>query len=309
MKTQMEKNQIIFEVLEATGLNWTARKQPVQTTDGILLPDVYGVMRSDNNANIGIVGDRYEVLQNHEMVELVYESGKEVFDESLDLKHPWNNSSTLGSFGNIGGGSLLDGRRVFLQLELPELHIGKSGIKRFITATNSHDGSLALGFGTSNQVICCQNTFNIANKDVSKYRHTASMQQRIDEAVKSLRKVLEFEDRQMEIFDKASTRAFDRKHIEDIVKSVFSKVNLNDKDVPTRTKNNMIQLSSDINTSIQEQGETLWALFNGVTRYTNHSTRAKEKDYSLMFGADAQVNQKAFETMLGWLNESELVLA
>jgi len=276
----MSKEEIIFEVLQATGLNWTARKENLRTDSGIILPDIYGVIRSDNGGYIGHVGDRYEFLQNHELIEICYESGKEVFDADLKLKHPWNNAETLGSYGNMGGGSLRGGSRVFVQMELPELKIGRSGINRYITVTNAHDGSISLGFGTSNQVICCQNTFNIANKDVSKIRHTASMQQRIDEAVRSLRSVLEFEDKQMEVYEIA--------------------------------KNQLTTFAADLNQSINEQGETLWALFNGVTRYTNHSTNTKDKDFSLMFGSDAAANQRAFDTMLNWINEpalSELVLS
>jgi hypothetical protein len=307
----MSKEEIIFEVLQATGLNWTARKENLRTDSGIILPDIYGVIRSDNGGYIGHVGDRYEFLQNHELIEICYESGKEVFDADLKLKHPWNNAETLGSYGNMGGGSLRGGSRVFVQMELPELKIGKSGINRYITVTNAHDGSISLGFGTSNQVICCQNTFNIANKDVSKIRHTANMQQRIDEAIKSLRTVLEFEDKQMEVYEIAANRNFDKKHVEDIVQAVFGKVDLRSRDVSTRTKNQLTTFAADLDKSIDEQGETLWALFNGVTRYTNHSTNTKDKDFSLMFGSDAAANQRAFETMLNWINEpalSELVL-
>lgn len=309
--TQISKEEIIFEVLQATGLNWKARKESLTTESGLILPDIYGVTRSDNGGYIGHVGDRYEFLQNHELVDICYESGKEVFDAGIQLNHPWNNAESLGSYGNMGGGSLKGGSRVFVQMELPELTIGKSGVNRYITVTNAHDGSISLGFGTSNQVICCQNTFNIANKDVSKIRHTASMEQRIDEAVKSLRSIMQFEDKQMEVYEIAANRRYDKKHIEDIVQAVFGKVELKGNNVSTRTKNQLAQFASDIHQSVNEQGETLWALFNGVTRYTNHSTTTKDKDFSLMFGSDAQANQRAFETMLGWINEpllSELVL-
>jgi phage/plasmid-like protein (TIGR03299 family) len=299
----MEKQEIIFEVLQATGLNWTARKEQLTTESGLILPDTYGVTRSDNGGYLGVVGSRYEFLQNAELVEVAYEAGKEVFDHESEVKHPWNNAATLGSFGNMGGGSLRDGSTVFVQLELPEAHIGRSGIKRFITLTNTHDGTMSLGFGTANQVICCKNTFAIANREVSKFRHTATLRQRVDEAVVALRSVLDFEQKQMEVFDIASTKRFDRQHIEQIVRSVFGKVDMKNPDVSTRTKNQMSKLASDITTSINEQGETLWALFNGVTRYTNHSSASRDKDYSLMFGSDAQVNQKAFETMLSWINE------
>jgi hypothetical protein len=73
-------------------------------------------------------------------------------------------------------------------------------------------------------------------------------------------------------------------------------------------KNQMADFAADIDTSIQEQGETLWALFNGVTRYTNHTTKAKDKDFGLMFGTEAQTNQRAYEQMVRWLNEPSLEL-
>jgi phage/plasmid-like protein (TIGR03299 family) len=306
----LSREEIIFEVLMATGLNWTVRKEKLTTESGIILPDAYASTRSDTKAYLGVVGERYEVLQNHELVGLVHDSAKEVFSKDLQLTHPWNNSETLGSFGNMGGGTLKGGSRVFVQLELPELYIGKSGIKRFITGTNAHDGSMSLGFGTSNQVVCCANTFAIANKEISKFRHTASMQQRVDEAVKSLRKLLEFEDKQMAVFETASTRTFERKHIVDIVNAVFGEtIKGSANETSSRTKNQMLALSNDINKSIDEQGESLWALFNAVTRYTNHSSNSRDKDFSLMFGNDAAINERAYKTMVGWLNTPSLVTA
>ena len=308
--TNISREEVIFEVLQATGLNWKVGKEPMMTASGLIIPDNYAAVRSDNGGYLGIVGERYEHLQNDEMVSIAYDSGREVFSTDLKLSHPWNNSETLGSFGNMGGGSLKNGSRVFVQMELPTIHIGKSGVKRYITLTNSHDGSMSLGFGTSNQVICCQNTFNIANRDVSKIRHTSSMQQRIDEAVQSLRRVLEFEDTQMETYEIASNRRFDKNHIADIVQAVFGKqVSQSKDDVSTRTQNQMSAFAQDINRSIDEQGETLWALFNGVTRYTNHTTKNKDKDYALMFGNEADINQRAYETMLSWLKTPSLVLA
>lgn len=303
----MSREEVIFEVLQATGLNWSVKKESLKTESGLVIPDKVAAIRSDNGAFLGVVGDGYTHFQNAEMVSLVYDSGKEVFNSELELKHPWNNSETLGSFGNMGGGSLKGGTRVFTQLELPTLYIGKSNVNRFISCTNSHDGTIALGFGTSNQVICCKNTFAIANRDLAKIRHTSSMQQRIDEAIKSLRKVLEFEDKQMEVFEIASNRAFDKKHIQEIVFSVFEvKVDSQKDEVSTRMKNQMEDFASDINQSIQEQGETLWALFNGVTRYTNHTQKTKDKDFGLMFGNEAKINQRAYETMLSWLKEPSL---
>jgi phage/plasmid-like protein (TIGR03299 family) len=294
----MNKNEIIFEVLQATGLNWSVSKQPLFFgEDKLDLPDSYATVRSDSKAPLGIVKGRYEILQNKDTVETIYKAGEEVFSKDLQIEHPWDNAETLGSHGNIAGGSLKGGKAVFVQLELPTEYIGKSDIKRFITVTNHHDGSKSLGFGTTNQVVCCANTFAIANKDLSKIRHTASMNERVDTAVTSLRSMIGFETQQMEVFNKASNIRFDNKHIEQVLGSLFGADKIHSVDASSRLKNQVKEFSNDMNTSIDEQGETLWALFNAVTRYTNHTRNTKDKDYSLMFGTDAQINQKAFNLL------------
>jgi hypothetical protein len=42
---------------------------------------------------------------------------------------------------------------------LPAEIIGRSEVKRWLTCLNSHDGSTSVGFGSSNTVVVCQNTF------------------------------------------------------------------------------------------------------------------------------------------------------
>lgn len=293
-----ETNEIIFNVLEATGLNWKVDKKPLfwGTSDyGMnLVNDNFVAIRSDNEAQLGLIGKQYQVLQNHEAVETIYKAGAEVFNKDLNIKHPWNNSDTLGNYGNIAGGSLKGGQAIFVQLELPTEHIGKSDIKRYLTTTNHHNGQKALGFGTTNQVVCCANTFAIAHAELSKIRHTSSMQERVDEAIISLRKVLQFETRQMEVFEKASTIAFDNHHIKLVMSGLFGAKALDNTNPSPILKKNVTAFAEDLNTSINEQGETLWTLFNAVTRYTNHTSKVKDKDYSLLFGSDAKKNQDAF---------------
>jgi len=294
-----ETNEIIFNVLEATGLNWTVNKKPIfwgtEEYGSELIKDNFAVVRSDNEGQLGIVGNQYQVLQNHEAVETIYKAGAEVFNKDLNIEHPWNNAETLGNYGNIAGGSLRGGEAIFVQLELPTEHIGKSDIKRFLTTTNHHNGQKALGFGTTNQVVCCANTFAIAHAELSKIRHTASMQERVNDAIIALRRVLQFETHQMEVFEKASKIPFENAHIRLVMEGLFGGAKaLDNPNASTKLKNQVLEFGNDLNTSIEEQGETLWTLFNAVTRYTNHTSRAKDKEYSLLFGNDAKNNQKAF---------------
>jgi ferritin len=55
------------------------------------------------------------------------------------------------------------------------------------------------------------------------------------------------------------------------------------------------QLFDSIEYEVDELGENGWGLFQGVTRYTNHVARTKNRDNYLVFGAGEDTNRRAFE--------------
>ena len=308
----MSTPEIIFEVLEATGLNWTVSKRPAfYEAEGIPpfveIPGHYATVRSDTGRPLGLVKDRYEILQNHEMVELVLEAGGHLFDRDKPIKHPWNNADTLGTYGNIAGGSLKHGEVVFCQLELPDAYIGKSYMKRFITIGNMHNGLKSLYMGPGNQVVCCENTFMMAIRDLASIRHTASMKEKAIAMAENLRRVMTIEEKQLEIFDKASKVPFTDEHTRRVLEIAFGKDKLDSLNPSTRLKNQVKAFGKDLQTSVDEQGDTLWALFNAVTRFTNHTRKAKDKTYSLMFGKDADLNRAVAAQLTKWVSEPVLV--
>ena len=81
---------------------------------------------------LGTVGNRYEPYQNHSLVSNMVDITNEV---GLDINR---------------GGTLGDGKKVYLQAKLPRGDVvGNSGIKRWLTTTNSHDGTasaITLGY-------------------------------------------------------------------------------------------------------------------------------------------------------------------
>ena len=148
----------VFDILENTKTNWSVKKLPlVSAVDG-LATDSYGIFRNDNNKWLGTVKDRYEPMQNAKLIELLVQAS-----EMLNLEI-------------TKGGMLNNGSKVFYQMQLQDEHIGKSGVKRFLTAANSHDGSSSIAFGTTNTVIVCENTFYKSYKDLAKAKHTPNSQ-------------------------------------------------------------------------------------------------------------------------------------
>ena len=301
IQVNTELSETVNAILDATHTNWEVIKTP-STFDfkgeTKVYPDKFANVRSDNGEPLGLVGKDYTILQNREAVQTVLESTPGMFDAAGEFKHPWDNtamdSGKLGSHGNFSGGYLKGGEYIFYQLGLPEEYIGKSGIQRYITLGHAHNGNASLFFGFGNQVVCCRNTYEAAQRELSKLRHTASMKERVNEAREVFSRMIQEESKQIEIFKLAAKKALKPDHIFELENVLFDNFNKKkEEDQTTRSKNIIADFRQDVKQSIDEQGHTLWALFNGVTRYTNHTRNTKDKEFSLMFGGDRKLNAQA----------------
>lgn len=294
-----EKKEIehqVFDLLEATGLNWTVLKEPlVSAVDG-KKSSSFGLFRKDNGLHLDTVTDRYMVLQNHEVAAALIEATREI------------------GLQTSRGGQLAGGKHIYLQAELPDQYIGKSNLKRWLTGLNTH-GSQSAAFGSTNTVIICQNTFYQAFGELTKYRHTASIHERVKEFVKGIKIAMGLEAQEIKIFKTMADVPLKEEVFAAIMKACFT-VDINDKttELSTRSKNKMTEVATALETEIRLEGATMWGLFNGITRYTNHvagqAKQAKtpeELQTYLMVGEGYEVNLKAYKTIHEWLIEQGLL--
>ena len=278
----MTTNDKIFQVLEETNTNWNVNKLPlvaIESNDHNLLnTETYGLFRSDNNNWLGSVGNRYEVMPNHELAEIM-----------VGIQDRFG--------GEILGGQLQGGKKIYYQMTLPSERIGNDVIKRNITCLNSHDGTSSIGFGSTNVVVSCSNMFHRAMKDLSRFRHTMSASDRLAIAVTEFQKALDTDRALMDDFQKMSQIQIDETILEKVMGSVFN-VDMKSKvsDNSTRKRNQVSQFEVALAKETREKGGTLWGLFNAVTYYTNHLEKKQDLNY-LMYGSGYKKNLTAFNTI------------
>ena len=288
----MSTQEQTFDLLERTGLNWTVNKLPLYGPDGQRTSS-YGIFRNDTNAHLGTVKSRYAPYQNYEMAETIIDACSEVGIQASK------------------GGMFNGGCKVYLQAALPDVVIDRSPLKRFISCINSHDGSGSIAFGSTNTNIVCMNTFHMAYKDgaMTRYRHTTSASERIKRAMLQIKQTMEGDQQLMDNF----SRMADVKLTEGIVASVMERIIHKgfgiapNEEVKTRRKNQLITLSDAMQMEVRDQGETLWGLFNGVTRYTNHvaaKESGKSKEEYVMDGAGYDLNLVAFDEVMAWIEKN-----
>lgn len=131
------------DALEKSGLNWMVEQQPI-LTDGYTIPGYKANVRQSDGKVLGVVTDRYKVVQNHEAF---------AFTDAL-----------LGEGVKYEtAGSLNDGRRIWLLAKLPDRYIMEGEqIDPYLVFSSSHDGSGAIKVCMTPIRVVCQNTLNIA---------------------------------------------------------------------------------------------------------------------------------------------------
>ena len=159
------------EALVASGLNWTVIQQPIYTAKGQLIPNYKANVRSADAHILGVVSDRYQIVQNHEEFE---------FTDSL-----------LGEGVRYDtAGSLQGGRRVWLLAKLPEKYIiNGEKVEPYLVFSNSHDGSQAITVAMTPIRVVCQNTLNLALRNAKRSwssKHIGNIAGKLHEAEETL---------------------------------------------------------------------------------------------------------------------------
>jgi len=253
----MEKRKEVTDLLERFGLNWDVAKvqlssNPAFTDDfRVISTKSHGIFRKDTNSWLGTVSGRYHPAQNYQLAEGIMDG-----------------ANIMGIDVNRGG--LLDGgRKIYLQAELPQESIGNSNVKRHLTFLNSHDGSSSLSLGSSSTVVVCENTFFKAHtaSDMERIRHSSNISDKLDEMVQKMFICINLDELVMDSFKKMATQKMN----DTIYSSVIAKL------LPTNNEGEYSKnrvgaaeklLTDCIDEDVAIHGDTLWGLFNGITRYT-----------------------------------------
>ena len=159
------------EALQASGLDWNVVQRPIMTSAYEPIPGYKANIRDIDNKILGVVSDRYRVVQNAEAF---------AFTDAL-----------LGEGVKYEtAGSLQEGRRIWLLAKLPDKYIIEGEqIEPYLVFSSSHDGSGAIKVAMAPVRVVCQNTLNMAlstAKRIWSTVHVGDLAAKMDEAHNTL---------------------------------------------------------------------------------------------------------------------------
>lgn len=276
------------EAMVAAGLDWTVSKQPliykafnrgdVGPAGTTVFNDAYadcghyGMIRSSDRSCLGVVGARYEPVQNHEAFNFV---DKLVHEGHLEYEI---------------AGSLKGGSKIWLQAKLNEYEVAEGDtMKNYLLLYNTHNGTGALKALFTDVRVWCSNTANAAVKNGSgiSLRHTPSVHSRLNDAAE----VLGF------ITDESVLREEQNKWLVGQSMNTAQLTNFVEKLIPVRNEADADKITKRGSTradnrraeiiNLFEHGTgnhlagvrgTRWAAYNAVTEYINYEKKVKGEE-------------------------------
>lgn len=249
------------EALTLAGLDWEVLKTPVFTENGLRCGNAQATVRSDNGQYLGMVTDRYKIVQN-----------KDAF------------SFTDGLIGKDcryeTAGSLRDGRTVWMLAQMPKMKVCGDDVANYLCFTNSHDGTGAVRVVLTPTRVVCNNTLNLALRTADRRwatRHCGNIESKMEEAKKTLELAFEYQEAlQVEGEEMANITVNE----EETMKLLSMLFPIKDDDTD-RVKRNMEQAKNDFIVcynmpDIQKFYGTKWGLVNAAADFVDHRTPARQ---------------------------------
>jgi hypothetical protein len=269
--TKLDKPATAAEAIKAAQLGYVVAKKPLRAVihgrKQSEVPSHFATVRMDTEAVLGVVGSRYQIIQNKDAFQFfdaLVGEGEAIYE-------------TAGALGR--------GERIWILARMPGyIKVkGEDIVNKYLLLSNSHDGTSLVRARLTPVRVVCSNTLSIAlsgSEDEVRIRHTPS-------AVENLRQAHELLGLTNQLYDQ-------------LLNYVQTLVPDNDEaQFKTRSdniRNKILELHEDGAGSHLSRG-TVWGMYNAVTEYSDHlvHTNAPMKRLnSVWFGGGNRFKERAF---------------
>lgn len=322
-----DRPMFVHEALKACHADYTVQAQPVAALSpevmemiqngqdvpftllqDLIVADKMATMRLDHNETLGLVSDKYGIVQNEDAFKFV-----DLFCSGQFADR--DNTPVIETCGVLG-----KGERVFVTAKFPEQIVIDAKrddlVDMYMTFTTSHDGTGAVRAMVTPVRVVCNNTLTMAmsnNIGRVSFRHTSNVMNRLDLlnkenaefAAKALNVYEVYKNGLEQAFDHLKNIKLSEKELDNILAEVllsdeYNKIykqtgTIESDGIPTRSKNIFIGVKNamevGIGQELVESGTALWAL-NGLTTYYQNTANFKDAETKFDSIMDGNVYNK-----------------
>lgn len=246
------------EAVKLAGLDWKVEQKDVYADNWNRIPGYKANVRDSDQSVLGVVSDRYQVVQNEE----AFAFTDELLGEGVRYET---------------AGSLQGGRRVFLLARLPQRFIiAGDEITPYFVIMNSHDASCSIKAAMTPVRVVCQNTLNLAFRTAKRTwmtKHTSNIMERIDDA----KMTLQFAEQYMQEMGKGVDTLVRKKLTDKKAMEFMSEFFPVTEDLSSAQKKNNLTLLNDMKAryfdapDLQGTGKNGYRFINAVSDFATHA--------------------------------------
>lgn len=246
------------DALQLAGLNWRVLQEPIYTATEELIDGYKANVRDSDRKVLGVVTDRYRVIQNDEA--FAFTDG--LLGEGVKYET---------------AGSLQGGRKVWLLAHMPhEYIISGERISPYLLFSNTHDGSGAIKVALTPIRVVCQNTLNLALASAKRswsMIHTGDIREKMQEAKDTLFLAEKYMDELGKEFEALRMKKLTDKQVMEYIEILLP---VEDGSTPQQEKN-MKRLREDMKIryfdapDLQGVGKNAYRFVNAVSDFATHA--------------------------------------
>ena len=246
------------EALRIAGLDWRVLQEPIYTGMDERVEGYKANIRDSDRKVLGVVTDRYKVIQNEEASAFT----DELLGEGVRYET---------------AGSLQGGKKVWLLAHMPhEYIITGERISPYLLFSNTHDGSGAIRVALTPIRVVCQNTLNLALSTAKRswsMIHTGDVHQKIDEAKDTLFRAEKYMDELGKEVEALQMKKLTDKKVMDYIEILLP---VEDGSTPQQVRN-MKRLQDDLKVryfdapDLQDTGKNAYRFINAVSDFATHA--------------------------------------
>ena len=306
----IQNSPTIEEGIRLAGLDWNVLEKPIfheiPMTDPFtneiknvnqLIKNNKVLINGKTGEPLSIMRDEYNPLQNI---------------EAFNFFNPFLES---GEANLDTAGSLFGGKKIFVvaKINRPDSVIvpqSDDRVEKYLTITNSHDGSLAVRVSLTPIRIVCANTLAMAHNsgrsDFIRIRHSKGMKETLSMVQETINLVNARFEATAEQYRELAKRDINQNDLKNFIQQVFS-LNI-EKEFEEEKKRRESKVIEKV-TELFETGKgndlkgvkgTRWAAYNSVTEYlTHHKGRTQENRFnSVNYSIGATQSEKALKLLI-----------
>lgn len=283
------------DMLARMGANFNIERREISTSDGVRVPNRYATVRGDTRHPLGVVSDRFKIIQPRDMLAPV----AQIVRETKGTDHAWRpeRGACFDGGGRVWARFAVNGRGA-----VGNVRNDNEYVKAFVDVVVPNDGTASVTARLSTNSTACDNSN--ATFGVIRISHVGDVEGRLEAWRQAADQLATSWHKTLELYNTLARHRMptSRISIEDSIRAYCAAV--------FGRQEREAQISGDTNRSralldayrsapgsdLAPRQGTGWGLYQALTHYlTHHRTMSERRAASLIDGAAQRTSQRGIE--------------